>query len=429
MEETINGKSRPDKFKGLRTKWLVDEILKKRDGLGENKRYTVEPFLGGMNISNFIQLMEKAGANLLEINLQISRNLLSEKKHKTKDLRNWRTTNPIEYRKVCANFELTRKQWVLLLIDFLKEVKSTNTKIKFIVHQRNYINRNYRNSKNLKRKRGKIFISDMIYFINKARSKRVDSCLLGIRLGEAGIEKNKDVLITFPYEASKLINEQTSNWLKNKHFMMTGGGTFGADFTGIKTALTKFNTTHKKSFFESIKKETGSFSFSYKHFVKNGIRKDMITHTRKINDEFVFLDAENKEDWIYYIKNILNFKEVRKIVWEARQKFPKHANVVFVGDSGDSFKKIGKEEYEALLQIFNFANQPRKNKNGDGGFNGIHCVEGITSNITGDEDKDNFKQIYFASINYPNMLKNEITLHKNTQMRWKNWPNKKNPIV
>ncbi|MCG8697754.1 MAG: hypothetical protein MI922_06845, partial [Bacteroidales bacterium] len=82
--------------------------------------------------------------------------------------------------------------------------------------------------------------------------------------------------------------------------------------------------------------------------------------------------------------------------------------------------------YLALLQLYSYANDDR-NGDGGGGFTGILCVEAVTSSLTHDPNKDNFKQAYWVNIDYPNSF---VSISKKTKSieRWINWPDKNNPV-
>ncbi|MCG8696758.1 MAG: hypothetical protein MI922_01795, partial [Bacteroidales bacterium] len=321
------GTSDPDTYQGLRSKWLIDENLAVQNG-----RNTVEPDLAAMSVSTWITKMEEAGANILEINLENSTGLVSSKIHDLSTLRNWRDNDPVQYRTACANGEITPHQWRMLLIDFLLEAKATGTSIKFAIHQRIYPG-------SVGSDKYWVFVNDMSNFINKAIDKNVEDMLLGPRLGENGMYNDMDLLLEFSYNASKDINAQTGNWLKTHNYQTNGGGRFGAKFKNIDDAALRFENNYGKNFFKAMEEETGSFCFGYKHFMDGGINTKM---------QEAGYNIDSQDDWQTFIKNDLGFSDVRKIIWDNRKDYPKHANIIFYGDTGDSFKKVHDKAYLAL---------------------------------------------------------------------------------
>jgi hypothetical protein len=135
------------------------------------------------------------------------------------------------------------------------------------------------------------------------------------------------------------INYRTGNWLKNGKALTLHGGQFGADFSGIKSAI------DNKNFFSQMRGKVSNFSFAFKYFDANNA---LVPSSGDLSDVNV---------WENYLNNDLGLQELKLAVDENISAYPNHAHVIFVGDASDGLFTIKQKSYgetliDALQSIF-----------------------------------------------------------------------------
>ena len=365
----------PNDFHGVRTKWK-----KWVAGTGGATRATIIPGLRGLSVANWVKALEDAGANAATINLEARNNLRSSPTHPTYGM----TEEQI------SKGEYTPDQRNTQLIDFLSAVQAAKDagqiagSIKFHVHQRLYPRHD-----TLKEQQ---FVDDFSDFIEKAKTYNVDHWLAGIRLGENGIsETDLDYTLELSINWATAININTGDWLKT-HGMEMSGGYMGAYFNNIDSK------PNSATFFQEISRETGYFTFCFKHFIKGGIRKKMTS---------AGYDKNNVDDWLLFLRYDCGFADLVSFIDSYKASYPMHANCIFIGDSGDAMKAITDPEYAALTQMFTEAGA---------GFEGIIAVNGYLWN------KDNSLGDCYKALHIVDPTGDPPVLLPLSYLRWSTWP-------
>lgn len=360
----------PDNFHGPRTKWSIYPEIS-----GGASRHSIIPQLSDLSVAQFMYYLESTGANAATLNLENRRSLISTPKHDVFEL----TPDQIN------NANYTAGQRSILLTNFLIDVQKAIDKgeilgnIRFHIHQRLYLR------KELQREQE--FITDFSNFINLCKARGVDHLIAGIRLGEHGTDGSK-YLLESALRIAAAINTNTNGWLKEHGGLEWSGDGYGRDFSNINN-----HGTLSVTFFEEISKYTGYFAFCYKAFGVGGELTD------------AGLNKNNAADWQTFLGENLGLNQLIEMIKTAREKYPNHANVLFIGDSGDALKLINEPEYSVTTKLFSDA--------GDG-FKGIIAVNGYRRYDKGTDD-DN---LYFwdALTSHPPVRK-PLSIK-----RWEAWP-------
>ncbi|PWE01367.1 T9SS type A sorting domain-containing protein [Marinilabilia rubra] len=364
----------PDFFHGPRTKWVIYPELPSGPECtgGCINRHSIIPQMD-IGMAEWLGNLEAVGANSATINLEARRGLLSSPAHATFDL----SAEQIN------NGEFTPYQRDRQLINFLIDVQAAinrgavNGNIRFHVHQRLYPRR--------ESSREQQFITDFSEFVNRAKEYGVDHLIAGIRLGEHGTD-GRNYVLEFALKVVNAINENTGGWLRNKGLEMSGDE-YGRMFKNIHTRALS------STFFEEISGETGYFTFCFKAFGVGGRLRDM------------GYDTESVSGWETGLREGLGLDDLVNFIQDHREEYPYHANVIFIGDSGDALKQIGWQEYWATTNIFTQA--------GDG-FSGIIGVNGYRRPDKGTDDN----HLYF----YDAIDGTTATAKPNSIQRWQAWP-------
>ena len=360
----------PDNFHGPRTKWSIYPDIS-----GGASRHSIIPQLSELSVSQFMYYLESTGANAATLNLENRRSLISTPKHDVFEL------TPVQIND--ANY--TAGQRSILLSNFLVDVQAAIDKgeirgnIRFHIHQRLYFRK--------ETQREQEFIADFSNFINLCIARGVDHLIAGIRLGEHGTDGSK-YLLQSALRVAAAINTNTNGWLKEHGGLEWSGDGYGRDFSNINN-----HGTLSVTFFEEISKHTGYFTFCYKAF---GVGGELTNAGLNKNDA---------ADWQKFMGENLGLNQLIEMIQAAREKYPKHANVIFIGDSGDALKLIDEPEYSVTTKLFSDA--------GDG-FKGIIAVNGYRRYDKGTDD-DN---LYFwdALTSHPPVRK-PLSIK-----RWEAWP-------
>lgn len=360
----------PDDFHGPRTKWAIYPTIDIK-----NSRHTIPPYTGALSVSEFMNYLEKVGANAATMNLENRSSIASNPKHAIYEL------DSLQIAKAEYNVE----QRNVLLTDFLVEVRNAvdrgeiNGNIRFHIHQRLYPRKNAAKESE--------FIKDFSDFINLAKFRGVDQFIAGIRLGEHGTDGSK-YLLQFSLKVCEAINKNTDGWLKEKGgFEMSGDG-YGRDFGTIgEHGVTSDN------FFEEISKHTGYFTFCYKAFDVGNLIQD------------AGLSKTSVSVWENFLLNNLGHQSLIDFIKKYRDAYPNHANVIFIGDSGDAMKLIKDVEYTANTNIYGQLGA---------GFTGITCINGIRRPDKG--TADDYLYFFDAEGHNPPIEKPQSI------KRWKCWP-------
>lgn len=370
----------PDQFHGPRTKWDKYQF-----GTGGDTRATIAPNMRGLSMSVWYSTLEALGANSATFNLEARNGLLSVPIHENYDADGhlYFTEEQVN------NYEFTPEQRNEVLLNFLQKVQDAYENnliygnIKFHVHQRLYPNNSQKEQD---------FIRDFSDFINAAKAANLDHWIAGIRLGENGIETTSiNKTLRLSKEWATAINLNTNNWLKT-HGLEMSGAKMGLYFNNIH------NSPNSNTFFQEISQETGYFTFCYKHFNQDGFNNDMTT---------LGYNTNNVEDWKTYLNNDCGFADLKNFITSNRTTYPMHANVIFIGDSGDAMKQINNVQYEALTDLFSEAGE---------GFSGIIGVNGYTW------DFENGLGDVYKNMHIVDPTGSTPQLQPLSKKRWQHWP-------
>ena len=360
----------PDQFHGPRTKWSIYPEIN-----GGASRHSIIPQLSDLSVADFMKYLETTGANSSTLNLENRRSTASSVYFDLFEL----TPSQIN------NAKYTPGQRNILLSNFLIDVQKAidegkiNGNIRFHIHQRLYFQKSST--------RESEFIEDFSNFINLCSARGVDHLVAGIRLGEHGTDGSK-YLLQSTLRVAKTINEKTDGWLKKFGGLEMSGDGYGRDFSGINSWGTLSET-----FISEISKYTGYFAFCYKAFGVGGELKA------------VGFDNTKTADWETFLQSNMGFNDLISMIKAARKQYPYHANVIFIGDSGDALKLFDEPEYSVNTKMLSDA--------GDG-FKGIIAVNGYRRYDKGTADD----YLYF----WDALDKILPVMKPLTIKRWEAWP-------
>ncbi len=337
---------RVSQIKGVRTKWL---------SFAPDKRNSIEPDLAHLSLRRWMDDLHRVGVNLAEINLEPRRKLarrsaLSDRQlHEVEDaistLRGARTPAQKSLMErfedsIAPHWEYTVSQRDEILLDFLRHLQALRARgaiagsPRFIIHQRLWFSPgSSRRKRRNRRVRADEFADDMAGFIRLADAHCLGGWIAGIRLGE---HNNNDMNEFLPLvvRLARGVNEGTGGWLKTHLFVADGGG-MGAEYRGINHVLGRNGQPYP--FFRDIAQETGAFTFGYKF--ERLLRSDhgirgymMIQHCGPQR----FCNVHSVRDWEKYLGKILGFDDLVSFLKANRARYPRDANVVFVGDITDA---------------------------------------------------------------------------------------------
>jgi hypothetical protein len=368
----------PDDFHGPRTKWVLYE-----EGTDGATRASITPTMRGLSMDVWYHSLEATGANAATFNLEARGNLLpsGQPLH----------VNPFTLtEEEIHNYEFTPEQRNEVLLAWLNEIQTAydagliSGNIKFHIHQRLYPNKNIEKENQ--------FVTDFSDFINAAKAANLDHWIAGIRLGENGVAINSiNYILTLAKQWATEINANTGDWLKT-HGLEMSGSKLGLYFDNIH------NRPNSPTFFEEISKQTGYFAFCYKHFNGGGFAS--------VFSEKGY-DLDNPNDWETFIYNDAGFSDLLNFINTFKAQYPMHANVIFIGDSSDTMRKLTSARYTALTKIFTSAGV---------GFSGIIGVSGYTWRFENDIG-DIYNSMYIV-----NPTGTTPQLQPLSKKRWELWP-------
>lgn len=365
----------PDDFHGPRTKWIIyPDLPSGPDCTGPCiNRHSIIPQMD-IPMDDWMKTLEETGANSATINLEARRGLINEPIHPTFDI-------------AAADINMggfTPEQRNLQLLDFLIRVQGSinrgaiNGNIRFHIHQRLYPRQIP--------EREQQFIKDFSDFINLAKEYGVDHLIAGIRLGEHGND-GRNYMLDFAIRTARGINNNTGGWLREKGGYEMSGDDYGRMFKDIQ------NQPLSSTFFQEISMETAWFAFCYKAFGVSGAISGLGYNTQTL------------QGWTEGLLEGMGLADLISFLHDHRDQYPLHANVIFIGDSGDAMRQIGNLEYTAITSIFSGAGK---------GFRGVIGINGYRRPDKG--TADDYLYLFDALHGMPAILK------PNTLRRWQSWP-------
>jgi hypothetical protein len=365
----------PDNFHGPRTKWTIyPDLPSGPDCTGDCiNRHSIIPQID-IPLDEWLLKLEEVGANAATINLEARRNLRTNPVFTTFEI----TAADINYGR------FTPAQRNIQLLDFLIRVQgavnrgAVHGNIRFHVHQRLYPRRDVA--------RENQFIRDFSDFINEAKALGVDHLIAGIRLGEHGTD-GRNYVLDFALKTARAINENTGGWLKEKGGFEMSGDEYGRMFKDIH------NMALSATFFDEISKVSGYFAFCYKAFGVGGAIRNL------------GYDTDSAAGWEAGLLEGMGLADLIGYIQAHREQYPLHANVIFIGDSGDALRQFGNIEYTITTKLLSDAGN---------GFQGIIGVNGYRRP---DKDTADDYLYLFDALGTDNPI-----LKPNTIKRWQAWP-------
>jgi hypothetical protein len=432
--------------------------------IGRSIQYTVQPNLEDLDPAEWMRNIEKAGANIAQINLQP---IAAMARTQTIDDSDWDAY-------IAAAFEpherqgpeqraaykamrdrigarngvagITPEQQTKLLIAFLGRLEALKKdglicgNVQFIVGERRWfpVGRSWDDK----------FDNETMYartvgdFINTAKAAGLDHWLAGIFFPE---HTNTDMnqLLPITVGITSRINGLTGNWLKS-HLMVLAGGGFGNQFNGIDTVVCpQSDPRHQFScqpgrpfdFFGLISEQTGTFALAYKACnweTAPTPRQYCAARAAKCDPRQMSV-----ADWTDYLGSStggLGFADLAVFVNRNAAKWPRAANVMFVGNATDSLFRMVEVQPGALgdrlvatPQLIALASLFQDAARGGGGWSGHFFMDPY-----GDTDRqhdpdhmpmDNGSYLFF--VNYsPYDFQGDAAIHANpqTQAFWRAWP-------
>lgn len=336
-----------DDVRGVRTKWR---------SLARDERNTIEPDMAGLPLKAWMANLEAVGINLAEINLDPVNKLATQPSLSDRDLmqgvgavytpdaERTDTQRARLYelqRDIIPQKGYTAAQRDQVQLDFLRRLEDLRRRgeitgsVRFLVHQRLWFRpvRNWKTEQK-EHEHATEFIDDMASFIRQAESNCLGHWLAGVRLGEHS-NNNMNELLPLLVELARGINDRTGGWLKGRLFLANGGG-WGAEYNGINQVVGADGRPYQ--FLALMAAEAGGFAFGYKWMqFHDGLGADITSH---IADAECApgrgCDPNSVADWETYLGRILGFNDLVAYIKAHRAQYPRHANVVFLGDSSDA---------------------------------------------------------------------------------------------
>lgn len=345
----------PDNIDGVRTKFKHNHDLR---GL----RFSIQPDLADLSLPDWYNALVGQGVNMAEVNFDPRKNLVSKPVASEAQLQAYidATYLPAKSRskeqnaaiklfqdRIIPDRHYTPEEANTILIAFLSRLEALwksgeiDDSIRFIIHQRLHFPPGGRKQAD---RRAEEFAADIGGFINAARAACLDHWISGIRIGENANPVMKEYLPIIA-DLAKRVNEKTDGWLKSRLFLANGGG-MGAEFVGIDDP-----ENGDPDFFKEISAETGSFAFGYKWMQLAGKEKLYINRRMKKDTcDGRACDSRSPDDWKIYLEENLGFADLRDFIESNKAAYPKHANVMFVGDSGDAIAGLVRRNKDGKLR-------------------------------------------------------------------------------
>lgn len=446
-----------DQIRGVRAKW--QQSLENRDA-----RYSIQPELDGLSVGAWMKKLEAVGVNLADLNLDPCVKLVSSCNPRNRSqspiaadqltdylAKTYETPRPkgkgekaaqtppmaSEVPSRIAAYAYTPEQRDQVLIDFLRRLETAKSKgeiagnVRFLIHQRIWFRSDLMDRRGYKERFENAFISDMAGFINAARAQCLDHWIAGIRLGEHS-NKRMDEILPIVADLAGGVNAQTGGWLRS-HMMLMNGGGWGAVYNGIDSVA---GAGGSFDFFKRISKETGSFAFGYKwmdsdlHPPHSGIRAFMAQSQCDGPDGPGHrCNPDSTADWETYLRVNDGFDELEKLIHAQAHDYPRHANVLFVGDSSDSLQQLvdadGAGGFKDTPQLTALRKMFAEAAKGAGGWSGRMFVNAFMDHDQmepGDPREDIGRALYFADASPKNGQFGSVTLMPRTLAQWRSWP-------
>jgi hypothetical protein len=449
----------PDSIRGVVTR------VQTNPKAGRSIQYTVQPNLENLALADWMRNLEQVGANIAELNLQPIAILTKKQSVGDSDWDSYigAAFTPQEKRKQAqrdaykamrdgigarngvAGISPEQQSKILLaFLDRLEALKKSGQicgNVQFIIGERRWfpIGRPW----NDKFDNEIMYANTVADFINRAVAAGLDHWLAGIFFPE---HTNTDMnqLLPITVDITAHINGLTGNWLKS-HLMVLAGGGFGNQFNGIgNTVCPARDPRHQFSctpgepfdFFDFVSRQTGTFAFGYKDFNWETAPKP----AEYCAAHFTACDPQNMtvEEWVSYFSDSaggLGFSDLAAFVNRSAARWPRAANVIFVGNASDSLFPMVKTQSDpsgprlvatprliALTTIFQDAA-----RNG-GGWSGHMFMD-----LYGDRDRqvdaahmppDSGSYLFFVDYS-PFDFEGSTAVQANpeTQAFWRAWPN------
>jgi hypothetical protein len=436
--------------------------------LGPDIVYTIQPNLAGLDLVTWMRHLERAGANMAELYLQPDDRLSPSESvgrstwdtYVNAGFATYQRMTPEQqsaYRAVRSQItavngvqQITPAQQDQVLIAFLQELEALKRSgqicgnVQFIIAERRWFPTREPLSKQ--------FASEIVYsrtlagLVNQASTAGLGHWLAGFLLTE---HTNTDMNQVLPIglDLAMRINKLTRNWLMS-HLMIIAGGGYGDQFNGIDHVICPSGAGKAASgyqfrcrpgqplnFFGLIAGQTGSFAFAYKLFNWRTAPSPASYCAAHISgcDPTRMTAAE----WLEFLNDNaggLGFSDLASFVTENAARYPKDANVMFIGDATDTIYMMTKvmtgpggtilmplPPMIALTHLFTTAAKK------GGGWSGRLFMDGY-----GDEDRIfNVAQqavddgLYLFYVDYsPSNFTGSGRVRENPQSRayWRAWP-------
>ncbi len=381
---------------GLNSKWRTysKRLRVECEGVGSSKdtRVTIQPDLGGLNPVQWLNQTAEIGAtpdgkpvNRLMLNLDPARLYLAEDDARVLSRNHWDKYIRLSFKNrlnlsqsekdflaelqpVIDQNLFTVRQRNSLLLAFLIALETgyggicsdrplvgrIERRIPFILHQRKYVNRDPGSVNEDE------FAAEMSQFINRVKlydkwnGTSLVKWIAGIRLGE-NMSPDPAQWKQSVLRIAQQLNLSTGDFLKEREFI-ANGPIMGSDYR-VKTTSSNglsydisindsIGAKNDLSFIKQISLETNSFAIGYKFIVYDaGMAEHMESFPRFSCADGSLLgparpcDRNSVTDW----KSVLDqkgFADLKAYVNRHYKDYPRHSNVVWVGDSGDAMKSF-----------------------------------------------------------------------------------------
>jgi hypothetical protein len=273
-------------------------------------------------------------------------------------------------RELIVGNQFTRTQQTMAIIEYLKHFNKSG--LPEVVYNNQLVSKNFKfmlaelawfgNPSGAAFNRSKLdllieeYSTKMSFIINAAQHECVDHLLAGVFYFEPATTNIRELLYVQTQMAAK-INLKTHGWLKRQGALLFSGGGWGADYVGLQNLI---NNGSDKDFFKTMQSHTGSYAIAYKAMqfnTKGYLNGDMVQKicaAENLSEQIctcapadvgcrsklkstlpVNHFTNDPVKWKKYYE-LIGFSELKNFINTNRALYPRHANVVYVGDSADA---------------------------------------------------------------------------------------------
>lgn len=186
--------------------------------------------------------------------------------------------------------------------------------------------------------------SEFSSLINQAKAAGVDDILEGVCPIETNLETSYQTLERALFTVQR-INTYTGGWLTNKTFFMPGAG-MGAYFVGIHNAY--------PGFFHQMSSGVKHFAFIFKFYKSQDVD---VCSLGALNDAWIANfgngSTTNVDQRVAWLRSTdgMGVADLETFINANRAAYPRLANVIYWGDSGDGMDVMTRQSIQACHRL------------------------------------------------------------------------------